>query len=504
MPIAGPRRIYAQQGQTRRVIGLRISQMGVIQEMGDYRAALALAQEARTQCLAMGEAARGELAVLEMNVGSAYQQLGEPDQALAAYERGRDLFVALGDQVQTARMDINRANVLEEMDQFDRAESLLLDARTILVETEQHQEVARADLNLGRLAYRRGQYQSALHRLEEARSGFAAIPNPTDVALVDLYRSFVYRELNLLHETITLAGQSLRRSSTGWQRAQALMVQGVGYQRLGIFPEADRLLAKARRLLYQQKAHVRVTLLDADRAQLALAQGRPQTARRLARRVAGQIDPAAWPSLSARLHLIQARCLLAEDASSVLAAAQVQSALAILQRHPVADLSIQAHHLQAQIHERQGHFELACQELRTAIQGVESLRARLPVDEFQMGFMEDKLPLYADLIRLNQRTGTPDQVLFALNLASSAPLSHLGPATDAGTGEISAADRHLQSQIQTLREQWHWVQSKLERPFDVTDDVKSRQAERGRGSAQAPGPCGGAPGRADPPPPGAA
>ncbi|MBP7961388.1 MAG: CHAT domain-containing protein [Caldilineaceae bacterium] len=470
-------RIYAQQGQQRRVIGLRISQVGVIQEMGDYRAALALAQEARTQCLALGDEAWGELAILEMNVGSAWQQLGEPAQALAAYERGRALFVTLGDQVQTARMEINRANVLEEMDQFDRAEALLLDARTVLAQTEQHQEVARADLNLGRLAYRRGQYQSALHRLEEARSGFAAIPNPTDVALVDLYRSFVYRELNLLHETITLAGQSLRRSATRWQQAQALMVQGVGYQRLGIFPEADRLLAKARRLLYQQKAHARIHLLDADRAQLALAQGRPQTARRLARRVAAQIDPAAWPSLAARLHLIQARSLLAEDASSAQAAVQVQSALAILQRHPLADLSIQAHHLQAQIHEQQGELALACQELRTAIQGVENLRARLPVDEFQMGFMEDKLPLYADLIRLNQRMGTPDQVFFALNLAASAPFSHLGPVTDTGTRVFTPADRHLQNQIQTLREQWHWVQTKLERPFDVTHPGRQSEDE---------------------------
>ena len=381
--------IYASAGRADTVISLQINQVGVLQEMGDYQAALDLAQEARRACLDLGEAGRASLAILEMNVGSAWQQLGEPAQALAAYERGRALFVALGDAVQIARMDINRANVLEEMDRFDQADALLERARERLHVGGQAQEVARADLNLGRLAYRRGHYQQALTRLEAARSGFAAIPNPTEVALVDLHRSFVYRDLNLLQESITLAGQSLDRAGTRWQQAQALIVQGIGYRRLGIYAEADRLLAKARRLLYQQDAHARLQRLDTERAQLALVQGRVPTARRLARRVSRQIHREEWPSLAARLHLILARCALSDgdDASLAAAEADVTQALDIVADHPQAETTIQARQLLGQVRRRRGDLAGAWQEVEAAIQAVEELRSRLPMDEFQMGFM---------------------------------------------------------------------------------------------------------------------
>lgn len=466
--------IYASAGRRQTVIGLQINQVGVLQEMGAYQSALDLAEEARRACEDLGEPGWPSLAILEMNVGSAWQQLGEPAQALAAYERGRTLFVRLGDEVQTARMDINRANVLEEMDRFDQADALLRRARELLQRSGQAQEVARADLNLGRLAYRRGQYQHALTQLEAARGGFAAIPNLTEVALVDLHRSFVYRDLNLLQESITLAGQALDRAGTHWQQAQALIVQGIGYRRLGIYAEADRLLAKARRLLHQQGAHTRLQLLDVERAQLALVQGRVATARRLARRVTRQIHSREWPSLTARLHLILARCALAGDAGAgpaELAAAEgeVTQALAIVADHPEAETAIQARHLLGQIFQRRGDLDGACVEVRAAIHAVESLRARLPMDEFQMGFMEDKLPLYADLVRLSRRLGPPDQVLFALNLASSAPLSHLTVPTALQREEPDQADLHLQAQIQSLREQWHWYQAKMERPFELDE-----------------------------------
>ncbi len=452
--------IYASAGQERVVIGMQINQVGVLQEMGEYQAALDLAEEARRACGDLGEEARSYLATLEMNVGSAWQQLGEPAQAMAAYERGRALFVALGNEIQTARMDINRANVLEEMDRFDQAAALLEQARAVLHQGGLDQEVARADLNLGRLAYRRGHYQHALVRLESARTGFAAIPNPSEVALVDLHRSYVYRDLNLLHESITLAAQSLNRAAARWQRARALIVQGIGYRRLGIYAEADRLLARARRLLHQQGAHTRLLRLDVERAQLALVQGRVETARRLARRVDRQLHSHEWPSLAAQVHLILAHCALAGDDAASLAKAEeeVAQALSILADHPQAETAIQARRLLGQIYRRRGDLPGACREIQAAIQAVEDLRSRLPMDEFQMGFMEDKLPLYGDLVRLRMESGSPDQVLCALNLASSAPLSHLAPTETPGGEQLSAADHALYTQIQSLRAEWHWYQ----------------------------------------------
>jgi len=173
---------------------LQINQVAALQAMGDCQAALELAESARAGCEPFSADGEPFPAILEMNLGSAYQQMGRPADALAAYERGRMTYAALGHAalghaVGAARFDINRANVLDEMNRFREAEQLLLSARATLERVGYAPEVARADLNLGRLALRRGQYQAALRRLEAASHGFTTSSARSDVAMavVDLY-----------------------------------------------------------------------------------------------------------------------------------------------------------------------------------------------------------------------------------------------------------------------------------------------------------------------------
>lgn len=459
--------LYTELAQPMQVIGIQINRVAVLQDMGEYQAALTLTRSARLVCGALGPQAQGHLAILEMNAGSAYQQLGELDAALAAYDRGREILVRLGDGVEAARMDINRANVLQEMERFSEAEELFQSSRAVLAEKGHNQEVARADRNLGRLAHRRGQYQLALRRFEDAHTGFAAIPNPNEVALVDLHRSYVYRDLNLAQETIALARDAFRLSASHWDKARALMNQSIGYQRLGLYGDAAGVLDQARQLMAAQGATSRLPLLDMDRAELALAQGDVAGARILAQQLGGQIAAQQWPRLAAQLHLLQARCKLSilEPADNGEAQteihAHIQQALELAYHYHLAELGIQGHHLWGQLLESSAAWQDACEQYEIAVQSIEELRSRLPIDEFQMGFMENKLPIYADMVRLSHRTGSAPQVLYALNLAASAPLSHLAylttrPADDA------PQDQELRQRMHRLREQWFWQQSKLE------------------------------------------
>ena len=89
-------------------------------------AALALPEEARQICLVLGAPAQRSLGYLEMNVGIVYNELGNPEAALAAYQRASDIFVQLGDPIQVARLDINRSIILREMSRFSAAQQLPL------------------------------------------------------------------------------------------------------------------------------------------------------------------------------------------------------------------------------------------------------------------------------------------------------------------------------------------------------------------------------------------
>lgn len=439
----GAESIYAQQGQQLKAAGLQLNQVAVLREMGEYQSALTLYHKARRTCQTIGPPAQRYLANLEMNIGATYQQMGELPAALDAYERAYTLFTSLSGGGQEARMamiDINRANVLKDMDRFTEAEALYIRARDVLAQSDYEQEVARADLNLGILAYRRAQYQSALRYLETARSSFVVVPNFIEVAVVDLYRSFVYRHLNMLQETIDLATkaeQTFEQERMPWLQALALINQAISHQRLDKYARAEEQFAKARRILQEQGAPSRVLALDLDRAYLALEAGRLEVAQELAHEVKQQLDPATWPSLAARVHLVLARCTLVSSAPDRTVARQyTEQALSIGKTNNLHEVTIAAHHLMGQILEGSGDSEGAWQAYYSAMEKIEWLRTLLALDEFRLGFMEHKLPIYAAAVRLshqmadqatNGERAARAKVFYTLNLAVSAPLRRLRP-----------------------------------------------------------------------------
>ncbi|NJN68790.1 MAG: CHAT domain-containing protein [Chloroflexaceae bacterium] len=349
-----------------------------------------------------------------------------------------------------------------------------------LQQAGQYQEVARVDLNLGVLAYRRGNYQGALRYLESAHRGFAAIPIPGEVAVVSLYRSFVYRDLNLFQEMITLAAeatQTFEQETTRWQQAMALINQGIGYQRLGIHMMAEQLFKKARRILRQRKAQARVLMLDVDRANLFFEMNQVDTACRLARRLEPHLEQHPSPSLAARLHILLARCAFNRDPPDQTVARQrTATALAIARTHHLTDVTIDAYYLLGQILEQAGDEPGALHHYRTAMQTIEQVRSGLPVDEFQMSFMDNKLPIYEDVVRLSQHLESPVEVFYTLNLAHRAPFVALTPVMPTSTSSLPD-DPTLTTRLRELRETWHWYQSKLEGMGQLDTDTAAIQQD---------------------------
>lgn len=484
--------IYAQLGQPFDVAVMQLNQVAVRREMGEYENAITLYHEARKTCKNIGSLAQRDLilASLEGNIGATYWLMGELTNALNAYDRSYNLFEALpggGQETRMAMIDINRANVLEEMDRFSEAERLYIRARDVFASAGHKQEVARAELSLGVLAYRRGQYQAALRYLEAAHKGFTYVANETEIAVVDLYRSFVYRHLNMLEETIDLATraeQTLQKEEMPWQQAQALINQGLAHQRLGEYAEADERLFKAQAIFREQGATYRAQQLNLDRADLALQKGDFKAAQNLADEVQASLDLTLSPSLAARHHLVLARCALASTNSDrSVARSHIEQALAIANSHHLHEVAISAHHLMGQIFEGNGDHEAAWQKYHNAIQKIEWLRNLLALDEFRLGFIEDKLPIYANALRLSHQMANPvtttnqravlAKVFYTLNLAVSAPLRRLRPLEE----RIKPEDQALHEQLDELRKEWCKYQSKLE-------EINRKDSSHGRGTSE--------------------
>jgi len=444
--------IYVAQEQKVALVGIQAPMVEALRALGDHHAALALAEKTRQICLTLGSPAQPSLGYLEMNVGIVYNELGNPEAALAAYQRAHDIFVQLDDAIQVTRLDINRSIILREMSRFSAAQELLLSARQSLA--TKPQEVARVDFNLGMLAYRRGRYQEALTHFEAARRGLAGID--TLIALVDLRRCLIYRQLNLLQETIDMAAAAepiLAQNGRLVEQVRALHQQGMGYQLAGHYPLAERYLMKARHLLPQQEVRAIVFELDYDLACLAYKSGRINDARQRVEPLFETIAPDTWPRLAAQVRLLLAQCSLRQEPQRALDYAQ--AALELSSAYSLYEITIAAHHLMGQILERTGQRSAAWSEYQKAMQLIESLRVQLLVDEFRIGFMEDKQPIYTDAVRLCQQTATPAQLLYTLNLAHTAPLLFRDSSTE-------PSEHEQQSQLVALREKWHLYQNKLE------------------------------------------
>ncbi len=449
---------YQLQGNDLTVAALQVNQVAVLRDLGDYAKAMIQEAKARAACERIGEPADGYLANLEMTVGWIYEEMGQPEAALATYDRGRAIFVRQGNTTSTALIDVNRAYVLEKVDRFAEAEGLLQTAVSTLTTEGYDQEVARAELNLGALAYRTGQYQLALQRLNKAYDHFAAIPVPAEMAVTNLERAFVYGRLHLFHEMVTVAieaEKTFRRHRMQREHSLSLIQQGVAYQQLGLYDMAERVLTRARRQLQKQKAGGKVWAVDGQRAELYWVMKQPNRASRIARRIVAALNPTQAPSLVGQAHLLLARCATNKENWQV-ATDYLQTARTLAQTHHLTELGIEVAHLTGLILEKNGRIAEAFQHCQQAIQEIHRLQTCFSLDELSLGFGESKQPVYETAVRLVYqltRTGQTSvtDLITVLNQAHTAPLAQSAP---------TATQTATTNRLTDLRRIWQWHQNK--------------------------------------------
>lgn len=153
---------------------------------------------------------RENVAILELQRGAAAYFDGRWDDAVAAYERSRNDFAAIGDLVDAALGNGNIAEVFVDQGRLDEAAELLEETVRLFRAASVPVGVALATRFLARVHLRGGEVSEAIEKFEEARSTLDRFGMMPKVAEIDVWLA----ECQLRLFDIAAARASLTRAAS--------------------------------------------------------------------------------------------------------------------------------------------------------------------------------------------------------------------------------------------------------------------------------------------------
>jgi len=459
--------IFLAAGQRDRATAVQIGKMAPLAMQGQFDAAYAAGLAARA-----ASAAQGDL----LTTGKIEQNLGNLDfmrqryrAAEARYREARDHFVQADDVRQLAQIDNCLATTLTSQHRFQEAEHYYAQAVQRAEAAQLEMTLAEIECNLGCLALYQGRFDQALENLERSRRRYVLLDMPHELAIAEQELADAYLELNMAPEAAAIyARVTPRFAELGMpgEQARALAYHGRACVALGQPDQARTLLAEAERIYTATDMPVGAAIARLITAQLDLQAGDYAAASH----ALAAVEP-VFADVHAAGWLLQTRWLLGvlarlegrlEEArarlSATLAAAQTALIAPVAQRC-VTELGLVA--LAA------GNVVEAEQHFRDAVTQIEAMRAPLPAEEFQIGFIGDKLTPYLNLVRLCLADGSAARRAEALDYVersrARALIDRLGGQreTPAPSDEYEAA---LFVQLEQLRHELNWFYSQLGRP----------------------------------------
>ncbi|MGQ0720485.1 MAG: CHAT domain-containing protein, partial [Candidatus Eiseniibacteriota bacterium] len=452
---------YREIGDRLQEAKVSIGWINALMYLGEYAKALALGEKARTVFLRRGlfpEAAR-----LETNLGSIHHRVERPVEALAQYDRALRTAKQVGDPDMLRVIQFNRANVLTNLGRMEAAEKLYRDVGREAREVGETRTAGFAEYSLGYLALLRGEYETAYKSLESSRTTFEELGDAhyLTLTLTDLAELFV--EMNSFRRALSFGRRArslAERHGIRLEAARSALFEAVACIGLGEASNAATFLADAERAFRLEGNEVSGSVCALYLAELERRAGRlPEAAALLAgaaRVFASEGVVLREAAARTRLGFVEL-----ERGRAKAAAAEVQRARAAMRRVHAPWLLARIEHLSGKIAMEQGQLGVATRRLRRAVDRIEAIRGRIGIDEFRIGFAEDKAPVYADLVHVLLRRGRRECIAEAFEIVERARSRSL---VDLLAGRLSGARdsaepgvAKLLARLEKLRAELNWL-----------------------------------------------
>jgi CHAT domain-containing protein/tetratricopeptide (TPR) repeat protein len=416
------RQILRLHGEIDKLMRLTFQTAYTYNYLGDHRKTLELYRSALVMAEQVGETGQIYIGKITHNMGVAFQNLGEVEQAREYYERSRTFFT-------------------------DRGEPTLL---------------AIAETSLAMIAQDQGHYRQALELLNQA---VTRVPDyeELDIAKVKTHILDCHINLHRLSEARELARQIVdvfRRDNDLFELSRALLQLATVEAELANFNAARDALDEAEAIFASEKAQLWLAITWLKRGQIALHQGDPQAAYQYAEDAAVSFNNAGQRINCTTAIMLQGQASLA--LGDYLAAENLAgSVLLIGQRYAMPSLRYTAHLLLGQVAEQQAYFTRAQRHYQAAVATSERVQRCLTIT-LRPGFLEDKFEAWRRLIGMHLNAGRASRAFETLERAKSQVL--LGYLANREGLRWSRGDPHSQALIAELdrlrsEHQWYYQQA---------------------------------------------
>ena len=411
------RSIFISFGERERLLRLDNNIAFVHNLLGNQLEALRLYHSALGIAETLGETGQQYLGLLYMNIGLAHESLGDFSQALAYYERARDIYIARNETVNIAVIELNIAYIAQAQGQYRRALSLLYGILERGIE----------QFPIEYRAVKRDMIECYLYlnRYAEAR---------------DLARQIItdYRKLGAHHDI-----------------ARNLLHLATAEAELKNFDAARAAFEEAEPIFTSLGATTWIATAQLRRGRVALKQGDIQTAYELAVEAASCFQLNSQQVNYATAILLQGQAQLA--LGNIREAVNVASnALEIAQRYNVPSLRYTTHLLLGQTSEAHSRTMRAARHYQAAVGSIERVQRGLTIT-LRAGFLEDKGEASRNLINLYLRADQADRAFDALERAKSQVLlSYVANREQFRWTQTDVRSQVLMEELNSLRAEHQW------------------------------------------------
>jgi CHAT domain-containing protein/tetratricopeptide (TPR) repeat protein len=276
---------------------------------------------------------------------------------------------------------------------------------------------AQALANLGEARLLLGEFGHALQALEKARAIFQQFPAAADLLIVTRKLGDAYASLNLLEEAQeTYTEASALAAMLNMTHVHGWILWGLGavLLRTGVSGEAGERLAQAAGIFAEADNRPLLSAVRLEQAALLEAQDDSSGAKSYADDAWALVAGSEW-----RVQQVYAALRQADLASEDAAQAEMW-----LQRADEIGAALDLPHLRFRVDARlgrlrsqQGNFDEAEALLLNAIEQVERIRGTLPQEVLRTSFVQDKMAVYEDLLRLYLTRGETGDLARAFDIS---------------------------------------------------------------------------------------